>query len=165
MPISPTPRHRVTLQSVWIVENAESVPLTDGTFARLGPYLTRYAETMNVRVHAVGGAAGHLHLLYDLPPDQNASGVTLELQRASARFVGVTLNVAGFAWNADAYTVSVSPERIALVADYIARQEELQTSGGALDAVLEGTGVSGDEPSNDETPAWLRDALQNSGSR
>jgi len=163
MPISPTPRHRVTIQSVWTVAKASTKPLTSEVYARLGPYLTRYGETMNLRVRAVGGASDHLRLLADLPMNLAMATVTTELQQASARFVREALGIADFAWNEEAHTVSVSPDRVDPVAEYIASQAEHCVSDGVLDAFLEGTDTDPAEPDKDEMPAWLRDALHSGG--
>ncbi|MBC7804991.1 MAG: transposase [Akkermansiaceae bacterium] len=160
MPVRRNPGIEILLHFRWKVAVGK---LTPASIAKLGPYITRYAETLNVRVHAVGGVADHLHLLADLPPDMPADRLSRELHAPTARYLRDVQSVKDFGWNSDSVDIrSVSPTERETVAVYLAEQEARHADGD-LNFLLE---QNDDGPpdkaavSDEELPDWLTSALQ-----
>ena len=135
--------------------------LTPAAIAKLAPYMTRYAETLNVRIHAVGGVNDHLHILADIPADMTADRVPKELLAPAARYLRDVLAMKGFGWGTDAVTVlSVSPSLTTDAVAYLAEQPE-RHAGGELIAEWE---VQPDDDAGDTSietlPAWLTGAME-----
>ncbi len=159
MPVRRSPGVEILLLLRWTVAAGE---LTPAAVTKLGPYITRYAETLNTRVHAVGGVADHLHLLADIPPDMPAERVSKELHAPTARYLRDVLNVRDFAWEvAGVSVVSVSPGERELVVAYLADQEARHASGDLIPAYESG-GAATVVPAStgEELPGWLVDAMK-----
>ena len=140
--------------------NVAGGTLTPAALLKLAPYITRYADTFNVRVHAVGGTADHIHVLCDIPGDMTADKVTHELQPATARYLRDVLGAKGFAWGT-ASVVSVSPSEVNAATAYLSEHESRHERGECIEA-WEGGGESGAataERAGDSLPSWLTDAM------
>ena len=142
---------------------APPVRLTPEAVELLRPYLTRYAQTLKVIVHAVGGGAGdRLHVLLDLPPERALTSVVDELQRTSARFLRDARSLSGFAWRREAAAhESVGPERLETLAADIAANG----AGSGPVSVPRGDTAGAQDDGNDEAPLpeWLREVLDEKG--
>lgn len=152
-----TPTLHVVIHAVWWTAEASPV-LPAGAPERLVPYVTRYAQTLGVTVTAAGGTEDHLHILFELPATRTLSEITDELQRATTRFVRETYrDVRLFAWDASAVDMtSISPENADEAAAYV-RDNSAHHVSGDLIASLEG--YPDTVASDDETPDWLREAM------
>lgn len=162
MPIVRPPECRVVVHLRWTVAAPEIATLTPAALDKLVPYATRYAETMNIRVLAVGGTDDHLHVLADIPPAMTLDKVGAELRRPTERYLREVLGLAGLAWDADNCAVcSVSPWDVDRIAEYVRGQAAAHESGD-LDAFLEG--LEEDEPEDDagEIPDWIKGVLHSS---
>ena len=140
----------------WTTDNSSS--LTGESIARLGPYITRFAQTLGVAVLAVGGAADHLHLLFDLDSNRSADEITAELQKTTTRYLRDTLAVRGFAWSEASALFSVSPHETPVLREYIEENYERHAENRLL-PYYEGI-ADNDEESDDDTPDWLRDVME-----
>lgn len=159
------PGMRVVLHALWPVEKG-SPALTPEARERLTSYVTRYAQTLNTGVYAVGGAHDHLHVLYDLPPGLAPDQVTKELQRTTVRFLRDTLSLPDFDWNREAaFLESVSAahrdDLIAYIGENAARHEVGDVRAEwEFFADRSDTAATSVEPS-EAVPAWLSEALTN----
>ena len=136
--------------------------LTAPALAKLTPYITRYAETLNVRVIAVGGVSDHLHVLADIPPEMPADQFARDLLPPTARYLRDVGGVRSFAWDAAGVSVvSVSPGERAAVAAYLAEQEARHAAGD-LEPAYEGgaAAVVAAAGGEDELPGWLAEAMK-----
>ncbi len=160
MPVRRNPGVEILLHFRWTVAAGN---LTPAAITKLGPYITRYAETLNVRVHAVGGIADHLHLLADIPPDMPAERVSRELHAPTVRYLRDVLSLNDFGWDKEVVgIVSVSSREKEYVSAYLAEQEMRHISGD-LDSLFEPHDESAEsEPTKPdaELPAWLTKALE-----
>lgn len=160
MPVRRNPGTEILLHFRWGVAAGK---LTPESVAKLGPYILRYAETLNIRVYAVGGVADHLHLLADIPPDMPADRFSRELQSPTGRYLRDIQGVRDFAWNSDAVAVvSISPSEWDVTVTYIAEQESRHATG-ELKRHLEETGAAPPPKAtltDEELPDWLTSALQ-----
>ena len=150
---------KVIVHLRWPVSEAGS-PLSAEALERLTPYITRYAQTLGVLVHAVGGVPDHLHLLIELPISRSLQEITNELQGATQRFLRNVLGEARFAWAGDGLLfASISLSGLQEAVEYIHNQVE-RHAAGELIATMEGEadGESGGG-ATEEMPAWLRDVL------
>lgn len=166
MPIVRPEGVRVLVHLLWPVADPDAVPLTEEAIERMVTYATRYAETLNVGVLAVGGTSDHLHLLIDLAPELSLERTVRDLMAPTQRFLRDVMGFAGFAWDASGYAAAgVSPSERERVVAYVRDQRALH-AGGDLDPDLELTGPpppaesSGDE---DGVPDWLRGILNKEG--
>jgi putative transposase len=141
----------------WTAENADSA-LTPEIVERLVPYITRYAQTLGITVHAVGGTSDHLHILYDLPPKRTLDDVTRELTKTTTRFLRDVLNRRGFAWQEETLTESVGPENFAALAVYI-QDNAARHASGDLEPAWEGGDDVETDGAEEEMPSWLREVL------
>mgnify|MGYP000865016495 CR=1 FL=1 len=161
MPIVRPDGVEVLVHLVWPVSAPETVALTEEAIERCVPYVTRYAETFNVRVLAVGGVADHLHLLVDLAPALSLEKTVRDLMVPSERFLRDVLGFGGFAWDVHGWRATgVSPADRERVAAYVTEQAARHASGD-LDPLLEGlkqTDGEG-EKGGDDLPDWLRGVL------
>ncbi|MBC8139331.1 MAG: transposase [Fibrella sp.] len=159
MPVRRNPGVEILLHFRWSIAVGQ---LTPAAIAKLGPYITRYAETLNIRVHGVGGVADHLHLLADIPPDMPADRFSRELHAPTARYLRDVHSVRDFGWNSDSVSViSISPNERETVVAYVSEQEAHHANGD-LNLLLE----ENDQPprpsaatTDDELPDWLTSAL------
>ena len=152
----------------WGVADADAAPVTDEVLARLRAYLPRYAETLSARCLAVGGVGDHLHLLLDLPITKSLEEVTVEMRRASQRFVRDVLGSKQFLWSSgdEAYQ-SVSPTEQEPLIAYVLAQRERHASSDLWDAFeaspslpLSPAGDTVTMPQPGEAlPEWLRAAM------
>lgn len=157
-----TTAHRVYLHFRWPL-SADSAPFSLDVLGRLGPYLTRYGQTLGATVFAVGGGVDHLHLLLQLPPTRSAHEIETELQAATVRFVRDVLNVQGFAWheNDGGFIVSCGSDAPDKMNDYLRQNWERHATGAV---VSHWEGIEAQEPeTNAVLPEWLRDALKTAG--
>jgi REP element-mobilizing transposase RayT len=152
---SPT-GYRITIHCLWRV-NRDGPELGAPAWERLPGYVTRYAQTLGVRVHAVGGGPDHLHWLFDLPSVRTVESVNDELRRASARYLAGRPDGAGFAWAAGVGAQSVSTSDSADLAAYIGENAARHATGQTIPE-WEFAEFKDAEP-EDELPAWLRSAL------
>jgi REP element-mobilizing transposase RayT len=165
MPIVRTPGCQVVVCMRWSVAAPEIAALDRDAVSKLVPYATRYAETMNIRVLAVGGAADHLHVLADIPPDMTLDKVARELQRPTERYLREVLGLHGLAWDAETAAVcSVSPGDVERVAAYVRDQAAVHASGD-LDPLLEGIEEDEAEGADEEgeIPDWIKGVLKPGG--
>ncbi len=132
--------------------------LTPEALDRLAPYTTRYAQTLGVLVHAVGGVEDHLHVVLDAAPTRSLDEINNELRRATSRFLRDVLNARDFAWADEGqYLASISPGDLDEIAAYV-REQPARHAGSDLRPALEGEDAGNDAP-DDEMPGWLRDVL------
>ncbi|MBC8143682.1 MAG: hypothetical protein H7Y38_19810, partial [Armatimonadetes bacterium] len=121
----------------------EVCALTPPAIAKLAPYITRYADTLNVRVYACGGIADHCHVLADLPTDMTADRFPRDILPPTARFLRDVVGIAGFAWDAGTVAVqSVSPAERDAVSAYLSEQEARHESGDLRAEYEAGTGAT-----------------------
>ena len=156
MAIRRSPGNEILLHFRWRVATGA---LSPAMVAKLAPYITRYAETLNVRVHAVGGVSDHLHILVDLPSEMPADHFVRDLQPPTARYLRDVLGSRTFTWETPFIVVSVSPVAREAVTAYLSTQETRHASGD-LDPVYEGTDTTAVTASDDDLPKWLADALK-----
>lgn len=160
MPVRRNHGIEILLHFRWKVAAGE---LTPEAVAKLAPYIMRYAETLNIRVHAVGGVSDHLHILADIPPDMPADRLSRELHGPTARYLRDVLALRGFGWDGESVAViTITPTERETVMAYLAEQETRHV-GNDLDPLLEGADVpvSPDSASaGDELPEWLTSALR-----
>ena len=155
----------VLVHLVWPVADPAAVPLTEEAIERMISYATRYAETLNVRVLAVGGVFDHLHLLVDLAPTLSLEKMVRDLMPPTERFLRDVMGFGGFAWDGSGYAASgVSPTERERVITYI-RDQAARHAENDLDADLEFEVAASAEPSVDEdgVPDWLRGILNKEG--
>ena len=152
-------RDRLFYHLRWPVKNG-APPLSDGALERLGPYLTRYAQTLGAHVHAVGGAADHLHILAKAPPERALLDLSEELRRATGRFLRDVLNLSGFAWDDGAQSLAtVSPDALPALIAYV---NEQPARHAVWNLNPEWEDQASGEPQNqeEELPDWLRDVVR-----
>lgn len=160
MPILRTRNRGVLIHLRWPAAG-DAPPLTNPALARLAPYVTRYAETLNTGVYAVGGAPDHLHVLLDLSPVHSLDAIVGELQSASARFLREQTALSGFAWDADESCLqSVSAgDKDELVA-YIKNHADAAVMRPSFECEEE---EASDGGGDEEMPDWLRSATKGFG--
>jgi len=160
MPIRRTPGMNILLHFYWPVADGA---LTPDARVKLASYISRYAETLNIRVHSVGGLTDHLHILADLPTNMAIDQVGKELLPPTARYLRDVMNQRSFAWDSANITVtSISSWDKDHIAEYIADQESRHATGD-IECALERLGAAPEETAvatGDELPAWLTDALR-----
>lgn len=149
---------QIRLHFRWPV--GEGASLTPEIVDRLAPYVTRYAQTLGVLVHAVGGVEDHLHVVLDIPPTRSFGEINDELRRTTARFVRDVLGQRAFAWAEDGqFLASLSPSDLAAIAPYV-REQAARHAGGDLNPYWEGKDGEAEEDEEDDTlPGWLKDVL------
>lgn len=134
--------------------------LSPEQIARLASYITRYAQTMGVTVHAVGGFVDHLHVVFDLPATQTLEKIAADLQKTTVRFLRESLGSPTFAWGG-IHAVGITDGTVDFVTAYVAENGARHQSG-QIEYEWEPTNNMPSEP-EDEVPAWLRDAIANKG--
>ncbi len=137
--------------------------LTTSAIGKLAPYITRYGDTLNVRVYGANGSGDHCHVLADLPTDMTADRFPRDILAPTARFLRDVIGIAGFAWHTESIAVqSVSPgERDAVVA-YLSEQEARHKRNDLRPEYEAASDTStSDTPAPGETlPDWLTGALK-----
>jgi putative transposase len=141
----------VVLQFIW--QTSGDVALTPQAIERLDPYITRYARTMGILVHAVGGTEDHLHVLFDLPLDKTLKAIETELRKTTTRFVRETVTLLGFAWAEDTHFASITPDECDEVIAYIRDSAARHASG---DIVSAWESLEEEAPAEEAVPEWLR---------
>ena len=159
MPITPTPNCRILIHMRWPIEGG-STRLTPEALRQLTPYTTRYAETLGVLVHAVGGTEDHLHVLAEVPPTHILEDFRHELQLSLRRFIEGALALPGFAWSETgcAYA-SVSPKELEELAAYIRDNAARHAAGTTLPEQEGDEAGEGEVEETEALPDWLREAM------
>ncbi len=152
--------NRILLQSLW--RTREGGPLLTGeAVERLGPYITRYAQTLGITVFAVGGTENHLHIAHDLVLARPLTGTMEEIRRATVRFLQDSLSMPGFVWAEDISIVSARPEDGDSLFSYI-RENAARHAAGRTLPEWEGAEEAGPEET-EEIPDWLKRAAAKAG--
>jgi REP element-mobilizing transposase RayT len=146
----------VHIHLLWHVAGGAGTLAPDAV-VKLAPYVTRYGQTLGCTVYAVGGADDHLHVLLELPPNKSYGALSDELTRATARFVREAYGPTNFAWDTEYDAVSVGDDELAEVTAYIAANADRHASGELVPAWEGDPGAMAG--GDDETPDWLREAL------
>lgn len=143
------PFAQVFLHAAWPC----SVPLEAAVVDKLGPYLTRYAQTLKTTVHAVGasGAGDALHLLFELPHDKSIDEIVSGLQKPSARYASTTLGAIGLTWAAGEVR-SISPDEI--------EAWKARIMAGDAPPVVPDAPDAAERPDGDPLPLWLTEVLE-----
>jgi putative transposase len=149
---------RVPVHMIWWTTGSDDSALTPDIVERLVPYITRYAQTLGITVHAVGGVEDHLHVLYELPLKRTLDDVTRELTKTTTRFLRDVLNRRGFAWQEETLTDGVGPENFAALAAYIQENARRHASGDT-EPFWEGLDEDETGAPEEEIPSWLREVL------
>ena len=136
--------------------------LTAESVERLGPYITRYAQTLGITIFAVGGTEDHLHIAHDLVSSRPLTGSMEEIRRATVRFLRDSFNIVGFAWADDICTVSARPEDLESLSAYI-RENAARHDAGRTLPEWEGTDEATTSDATDELPDWLKRAAAKAG--
>jgi putative transposase len=109
-----------------ILEVGERKPLLTNVLRVV--YFAWLRKTMlekGVRLHAIGGAEDHVHMLVQLHPAQNLMQVVRQLKDESLTFIGSNhFSKEPFSWQEDYTAFTVSPGAFRQTSDYIERQEE-----------------------------------------
>jgi putative transposase len=99
--------------------------ITSDIAPKLRAYLAGVLVKLDCPCAIVGGAADHVHLLFNLGRERSIAAVVEKLKTSSSKWIktqGVPFSK--FAWQAGYGAFSVSPSQFDRVANYIARQEE-----------------------------------------
>lgn len=153
--------NRILLQSLWWPREGGPL-LTAEAVERLGPYITRYAQTLGIAIFAVGGTEDHLHIAHDLVPSRPLTGSMEEIRRATVRFLRDSLNIPNFTWAEDTTLVSARPEDLESLSAYI-RENAARHAAGRTLPEWEGTDGDAEPEETDEMPDWLKRAAAKAG--
>lgn len=153
--------NRILLQSLWWTRDGGPI-LSDEALERLGPYITRYAQTLGIAVFAVGGTENHLHIAHDLVPSRPLTGTMEEVRRATVRFLRDSLNLSGFTWAEDTTIISARPEDLETLSAYI-RENAARHAAGRTLPEWEGAEEEAEAEETEAIPDWLKRAAAKAG--
>jgi len=88
----------------------------------LWKYIAGIGRNHGIPVLAAGGTQNHVHVLVAIPTDVKIARTVQVLKANSSRWIGE--HGVAFAWQQGYGAISVSPSHLALVKNYIARQEQ-----------------------------------------
>ena len=129
---------RLYYHIVWATKGRE--PWLNGELERLvyGAILGK-AEDVGVKVHAIGNADDHIHVLVSIPPADSVGTVVGLLKGASSHYVNDSGKVAWeFAWQEGYGVVSVGERSLRDAVDYV-RNQRKHHAGQAVYAYYETT--------------------------
>jgi REP element-mobilizing transposase RayT len=89
---------------------------------RTWAYIAGIGRNHGVQMYAVGGTENHVHALLEIRPDTTLSDAVRVVKTNSSRWLRES--VATFSWQEGYSAFSVSPPRVAAVANYIRNQEK-----------------------------------------
>ncbi|GAB4460405.1 MAG: hypothetical protein OHK0029_24350 [Armatimonadaceae bacterium] len=150
---------RLLLQTIWQI-GKNSVPLPEAVRSRLAPYITRYAQTLEMSVYAVGGTEDHLHILHNLPLDKPLQKNLDEIQKATVRFIREFPETSQFQWADTMWIATFRAEDRELLEGYV-RENAVRHQTGRIVPEWEGTEFPADAPTDsaeDALPDWMREA-------
>lgn len=116
------PYWRLFYHVVWATRNREPL-ITPQLETAVRQAVRQAAERHGLQVHAVGGAADHMHLVVSIPPSVPIATAVGRVKGASARWVNQ--QHAGnpvFGWQAEYGVISLSEENLAAVVRYVEEQ-------------------------------------------
>ncbi|TVR52783.1 MAG: IS200/IS605 family transposase [Puniceicoccaceae bacterium] len=108
---------------VYATKNREPViaPVWRG---RLYDYLGGAVRGLGGVSQGIGGMADHVHMLIGLKPTHSLAGVVREVKKASSLWIAESQSIPSFRWQEGYGAFTVSASAMAVVQDYIVRQEE-----------------------------------------
>jgi len=128
--------YRLVYHFVWATVERRPL-LTPAVEARLFPYIGAKCQELGYTLHAINGAANHLHLLLSLTPTIVVAEVAHNLKGASAHYINKESGLNETLYWQDGYAVlTVRQAEIPKVTKYIERQKEHHQTG-KLSAILE----------------------------
>lgn len=89
---------------------------------RMHAYLIGIAKEYKIDVKAIGGTNDHVHALLAIPPKLSVATIVCKLKANSSKWMNESGHL--FAWQEGYGVFSVSMSNLAVVSDYIGRQEE-----------------------------------------
>ena len=94
---------------------------------QLFKHIRDVAKAKGYQLDHINGIEDHVHLLIKMHPSQNISSIMQNLKGKSSYWINENELMEGqskFCWQRGYYSVSVSPDRIKVVRNYIRKQEE-----------------------------------------
>ena len=107
--------------------------LQERTHAYIGGIINKSGAT----AIEVGGVEDHVHLLIGMKSTQNIAALVKEIKIVSGEWLRSEMKVSSFGWQDGYAAISVSPERLEAVRNYIQRQEEHHRMKTSLDELAE----------------------------
>jgi REP element-mobilizing transposase RayT len=90
--------------------------------ARLHKAICAKAVELGAAVHAVGGAADHVHLVVSVPPKIALSTFVGQIKGNSSHFATHVLQVESFAWQAEYAVLSFDQRSLKGITEYVQNQ-------------------------------------------
>jgi REP element-mobilizing transposase RayT len=113
----------------------DRLPLLTGAVKRMAYRAIGAAcEEMEATVVAQGGVEDHVHLLVRLPATLSVAALVKQIKGSSGHLLASEASESGgfFKWQGSYGAFSVSPGQVAVICDYIARQEEHHRLGSLV---------------------------------
>ena len=116
--------HRVWIHMVWSTKY-RAQNLEASWRPKLFDEFFRIAKKHGIILDTVNGVSDHVHVLVRLKPSQSFSEIARLLKGASSRWINkLELSEEVFYWQIGYGVLSVSPDRIEVVRNYIRNQEK-----------------------------------------
>ncbi len=113
----------VILHCVWSTKNRIPILANNNRRYELFAHIRNTARQRGVFVDYIGGMPDHIHCLLCLNRDKTLAVIMREIKAESSHWYN-SLGKERLEWQDDYFAVSVSPERIESVRNYIRNQEE-----------------------------------------
>jgi REP element-mobilizing transposase RayT len=114
---------KMWIHLVWATKNREPM-LAKAVRDILFPHMKENARDKNIYVDCINGYTDHVHVLISLKPTQTIAGLAQLLKGESSYWINKNnLLARKFEWQDDYFGVSVSPNELDRVRDYIKYQE------------------------------------------
>ena len=94
------------------------------------------AQDQGATVHAIGGIADHLHLAVSIPPQISLASFIGQVKGAASYYVNHQPNAEGtFDWQRGYGALSVGPQGLPLVIEYVQHQKDHHHQGDLIAAM------------------------------
>ncbi len=117
---------------IWTTKNRES-SIDPKSMPSLHNAITAKATRMNVRVHAIGGVADHVHVIVSVPPTIALSDLIGKLKGSSSHFVNHQLAVSRpFIWQSEYGVLSFDGKLLDKMVQYVRNQQHHHQEGTTI---------------------------------
>lgn len=115
---------KIYVHFVWSTKNREPL-LTDEIRQKVFDHIRENAKTKNIFIDFIGGYADHIHCLISLNDDLSISKIAQLIKGESSHWINKNkLTKTKFRWQDNYFAIAVDDEKIPIVRNYIANQEE-----------------------------------------
>ncbi|WP_044211669.1 IS200/IS605 family transposase [Flammeovirga sp. OC4] len=127
---------QIWVHVVWTTKDRENLFTTDFLYHKIKPLLRKIALENDIQIGVVNGYKNHIHCLIRLKSTQSLSGNIQKLKGVSSRVINENKWFDfEFSWQIGYHALSVSPNRIQSVNNYIKKSVE-KISNMSLDEEL-----------------------------